>query len=73
MPTPANTSRSTTTATVVPCSPSAGEYARRNREYGVWGGETELDRALAGYGPTMPIGSISRAMRVATVYGGEER
>jgi WhiB family redox-sensing transcriptional regulator len=49
------------------------DYARRNREYGVWGGETELERALAGFGPTMPIGNIAKAMKVARVYGGEER
>ena len=31
------------------------EYARRNRELGFWGGESEAERADAGFPPTTPI------------------
>ncbi len=31
------------------------EYARRNLELGFWGGESESERASAGYAPTTPI------------------
>lgn len=31
------------------------EYARRNRELGFWGGESESERAIAGFAPTTPI------------------
>ncbi len=31
------------------------EYARANRELGFWGGESESERASAGYAPTTPI------------------
>lgn len=30
-------------------------YARANRELGFWGGESESERADAGYAPTTPI------------------
>ncbi len=33
------------------------EWARRNREYGFWGGETERERAAAGYHPTVAGGT----------------
>jgi WhiB family redox-sensing transcriptional regulator len=32
------------------------DYAREHREYGFWGGESEDDRALAGYAVPWPIG-----------------
>jgi WhiB family redox-sensing transcriptional regulator len=35
----------------VPCQ----EYARTNRELGFWGGESEAERADAGFPPTTPI------------------
>lgn len=38
-------------------------YARRNREYGVWG-ETETDRINAGHAPDMPIGLSARRARL---------
>jgi WhiB family transcriptional regulator, redox-sensing transcriptional regulator len=38
-------------------------FARANHEYGVWGGESELDRHLAGYTLMAPIGL--RAQRPA--------
>lgn len=31
------------------------EYARTNRELGFWGGESESERADAGFAPTTPI------------------
>ena len=31
------------------------EYARDNREVGFWGGESEAERATAGFAPTTPI------------------
>ncbi len=31
------------------------DYARRNRELGFWGGESESERAEAGFAPTTPI------------------
>jgi len=31
------------------------EYARTNRELGFWGGESEAERADAGFPPTTPI------------------
>ena len=34
---------------------SCRDYARTNRELGFWGGESEAERAEAGYPPTTPI------------------
>lgn len=31
------------------------DYARKNRELGFWGGESESQRAAAGFAPTTPI------------------
>jgi WhiB family redox-sensing transcriptional regulator len=31
------------------------DYARDNRELGFWGGESEAERASAGFAPTTPI------------------
>ena len=31
------------------------DYARDNRELGFWGGESEAERATAGFAPTTPI------------------
>lgn len=35
--------------------PTCREYARANRELGYWGGESESERAEAGFPPTTPI------------------
>ncbi len=35
--------------------PACRDYARRNRELGFWGGESESERAEAGFAPTTPI------------------
>lgn len=38
-------------------------WARDNREYGFWGGETEEERAAAGFRVEMPVGRIARYPR----------
>jgi WhiB family redox-sensing transcriptional regulator len=40
----------------VPCR----DWARDNREYGFWGGESEEDRAAAGFRVDMPVGRVAR-------------
>ncbi len=35
-------------------------WARENREYGFWGGESEEERAAAGYRVDMPVGRVAR-------------
>jgi WhiB family redox-sensing transcriptional regulator len=44
---------------LVPCR----AYARERREYGFWGGESEEERAAAGYRVRMPVGRIARYPR----------
>ena len=44
---------------LTPCQ----NWARENREYGFWGGESEEDRALAGYRVDMPVGRVARYPR----------
>lgn len=44
---------------VEPCR----EFARTNREYGFWAGESEEDRHLLGYTVTAPIGLRSAKYR----------
>src|SRR3954464_11708868 len=39
------------------------EWARQNREYGFWGGESEEERAAAGYRVDMPVGRVARYPR----------
>ena len=36
------------------------DWARGQREYGFWGGESEEDRAAAGYRVDMPVGRVAR-------------
>ena len=43
-------------AALEPCR----QWARENREYGFWGGESEEDRAAAGYRVDMPVGRVAR-------------
>ena len=45
-----------TCAVIEPCR----EWARQNREYGFWGGESEEERAAAGYRVDMPVGRVAR-------------
>ncbi len=39
--------------------PACREWARENREYGFWGGESEEERAAAGYRVDMPVGRVA--------------
>lgn len=39
------------------------EYARQQREYGFWGGESEEERAAAGFRVDMPVGRVARYPR----------
>ena len=39
------------------------EWARDQREYGFWGGESEEERAAAGFRVDMPVGRVARYPR----------
>jgi WhiB family transcriptional regulator, redox-sensing transcriptional regulator len=41
---------------ITPCR----QWARDHREYGFWGGESEEDRAAAGFRVDMPVGRVAR-------------
>ena len=43
--------------------PECRDWARENREYGFWGGESEEQRAAAGYRVDMPVGRVARYPR----------
>lgn len=45
------------------------QFARDNREYGFWGGESEEDRYLAGYQVTAAIGVRTRLAQRSTEQG----
>ena len=45
-----------TCAVVEPCR----RWARQHREYGFWGGESEEERAAAGFRVDMPVGRVAR-------------
>ncbi len=51
---------------VEPCR----EFARSNREYGYWAGESEEDRHLLGFTVAAPIGIRARQAREAARQGG---
>lgn len=38
-------------------------WARQRREYGFWGGESEAERAAAGYPVALPTGHVARVIR----------
>ena len=38
-------------------------WAREQREYGFWGGESEEERVVAGYPVAMPIGRVAKTIR----------
>ncbi|MGH9041056.1 MAG: WhiB family transcriptional regulator [Acidimicrobiia bacterium] len=38
-------------------------WARERREYGFWGGESEEERAAAGYPVALPTGRVARVIR----------
>ena len=37
---------------------------RQRREYGFWGGETEEERAAAGYPVALPVGQVAQRIRI---------
>ena len=39
------------------------DWARDSREYGFWGGESEEERAAAGFRVDMPVGRVARYPR----------
>ena len=41
-------------------------YARQQRELGFWGGESEIERAEAGFAPTTPVIGLRRHRTAAT-------
>ena len=38
--------------------------ARQQHEYGFWGGETEEERAAAGYPVALPVGQVAKRIRL---------
>jgi WhiB family redox-sensing transcriptional regulator len=50
-----------------PVSRECRTFARANREYGFWGGESEEERHLAGYTVAAPIGLRGRPARPTIV------
>jgi len=44
-----------------PVQPQCRHFARANREYGMWGGESEEERHRAGFTVAAPIGVRARA------------
>jgi WhiB family redox-sensing transcriptional regulator len=45
---------------ICPIARQCQEFARENREYGFWGGESEEERHLAGFTVPAPIGVRAR-------------
>jgi WhiB family redox-sensing transcriptional regulator len=45
-----------TCTALLPCR----QWAREHREYGFWGGESEEERAAAGFRVDMPVGRVAR-------------
>ena len=41
-------------------------YARQQRELGFWGGESEIERAEAGFAPTTPVIGLRRHRTAAS-------
>lgn len=51
---------------VCPVLDPCRDWARANREYGFWGGESEEQRAAAGYRVDTPVGRVARYPRRGT-------
>jgi len=45
---------------ICPVIGACREWAREHREYGFWGGESEEQRAAAGFRVDMPVGRVAR-------------
>ena len=43
-----------------PVAEPCRQWAREQREYGFWGGESEEERAAAGFRVDMPVGRVAR-------------
>lgn len=52
-----------TVCTTCPVLIECRSWARENREYGFWGGESEEERAAAGFRVDMPVGRVARYPR----------
>ena len=46
-----------------PVLASCRRWAREQREYGFWGGESEEERVVAGYPVAMPTGRVAKTIR----------
>ena len=55
--------RARTICHLCPVMGACRSWARENREYGFWGGESEEERAAAGFRVEMPVGRIARYPR----------
>lgn len=47
-------------------------WAREHREYGFWGGESEEERAAAGYPVALPVGRVARAIAATRTHPAAE-
>jgi WhiB family redox-sensing transcriptional regulator len=56
-------SRARAICTACPAVDPCRRWAREHREYGFWGGESEEDRAAAGFRVDMPVGRVARYPR----------
>ena len=56
-------SRARAICTACPVVDPCRRWAREHREYGFWGGESEEDRAAAGFRVDMPVGRVARYPR----------
>ena len=53
-------SQARTVCKACPALHECRDWARENREYGFWGGESEEERAAAGYRVDMPVGRVAQ-------------
>jgi WhiB family transcriptional regulator, redox-sensing transcriptional regulator len=53
-------SKARAVCTACPALSPCRHWARENREYGYWGGESEEERAAAGFRVDMPVGRVAR-------------
>jgi len=53
-------SKARNVCTECPVMLACRDWAREHREYGFWGGESEEERAAAGFRVDMPVGRVAR-------------